>query len=245
MNQLNILGRGNIYIGGAFAHSRRANLTVQTATYNTEVMALQNGTEVATGSQEITYYDVIEATGNASAPVFKTKYTAIGTTTGGVSNNDEIGRIYIMNADGTMGQEYKQVATIGQEAAYEFTYDSSSKTITFNDKNEKKNAPVFEDKLVCAYTYKTADTAQRIELHSDAIPALVLVTAYGIAKDVCTGDLFPCTVEGTAQVDGNWSFELTADGDPVVQDLTMNFVRGCVGNKLYDFTVSTEDEEGA
>ena len=48
-----------------------------------------------------------------------------------------------------------------------------------------------------------------------------------------------------AQVDGNWSFELTADGDPVVQDLTMNFVRGCVGSKLYDFTVSTEDEEGA
>lgn len=237
------MGRGNVYIGGAFAHSRRANLTVQTATYNTEVMALQNGTEVATGSQEITYYDVIEATGTATAPVFKTKYTAIGTTTGGVSNSDEIGRIYIMNADGTMGQEYKQVATIGQTAAYEFTYDSTTKTITFNDKDEKKNAPVFEDKLVCAYTYKTSDTAQRIELHSDAIPALVLVTAYGIAKDVCTGDLFPCTVEGTAQVDGNWSFELTADGDPVVQDLTMNFVRGCVGSKLYDFTVSTEDED--
>ena len=203
-------------------------------------MALQNGTEVATGSQELTYYDVIEAGGTSTAPVFKTKYKAIGTTTGGVSNNDEIVHIYIMNGDGTMGKEYKQVATLSGAAAAEFTYDSSTKVITFNDK--ENGAPVYEDKLVCAYTYKTADNAQRIELHTDAIPALVLVTAYGIAKDTCTGDLFPCTVEGTAQIDGNWTFELTADGDPVVQDLTMNFVRGCIGNKLYDFTVSTEDE---
>lgn len=203
-------------------------------------MALQNGTEVATGSQELTYYDVIEAGGTSTAPVFKTKYKAIGTTTGGVSNNDEIVHIYIMNGDGTMGKEYKQVATLSGTAAAEFTYDSGTKVITFNDK--ENGAPVYEDKLVCAYTYKTADNAQRIELHTDAIPALVLVTAYGIAKDTCTGDLFPCTVEGTAQIDGNWTFELTADGDPVVQDLTMNFVRGCIGNKLYDFTVSTEDE---
>ena len=45
-----------------------------------------------------------------------------------------------------------------------------------------------------------------------------------------------------AQVDGNWTFELAADGDPVVQNLSMEFVRGCLENKLYDFTVHTEDE---
>ena len=42
-----------------FAHSRRATFTVESATFNTEVMAIQNGTEIATGSQEITYYDTI------------------------------------------------------------------------------------------------------------------------------------------------------------------------------------------
>ena len=229
------MGRGNSYIGGGFAHSKRATFTVETATYNTEVMALQNGTEVATGSQELTVYDVITAGGTSTAPTFKTKFKAIGT------ENEEIGFVYIVNADGTYGHQFKQVAVLSESAADEFTYDSSTKTITFNDKGSS-NKPTFTDRIACAYTYKSADNAQRIELRTDTIPATVLVTAYGIAKDVCTGDLFPCTIEGMAQVDGNWTFELTADGDPVVQNLSMEFVRGCLENKLYDFTVHTEDE---
>ena len=67
------------------AHSKRATFTVESATYNTEVMALQNGTEVATGSQEITCYDVSPAGGNAVAPTFNTEYKSIGDA------NQEIG----------------------------------------------------------------------------------------------------------------------------------------------------------
>ena len=217
------------------AHSKRATFTVESATYNTEVMALQNGTEVATGSQEITCYDVISAGGNAEAPTFKTKYKAIG------SANQEIGFVYILNADGTYGRQFKQVATLNQTAADEFTYDSQTRAITFNNKDGANN-PTFTDKIVCAYTYKTADNAQRIELRTDTVPAVALVTAYGIAKEVCSGDLFPCVLEGRAQIDGNYTFELTADGDPVVQNVSMEFVRGCLEDKLYDFTVYTEDE---
>ena len=55
-------------------------------------MALQNGTEVATGSQEITCYDVISVGGKAEAPTFKTKYKAIG------SANQESGLGYIRKA---------------------------------------------------------------------------------------------------------------------------------------------------
>lgn len=199
-------------------------------------MALQNGTEIATGSQEITYYDMIENSGTDVAPAFKTKFKAVGTT------NEEIGFVYILNADGTYGKKFTQVATLNTTAADEFTYDSETKTITFNDKGKGDHAPAAGDKLACAYTFKTADNAQRLELRTDTIPSVALVTAYGIAKDVCTGDLFPCVIEGRAQIDGNWTFELTADGDPVVQNLSMEFVRGCLENKLYDFTVYTEDE---
>lgn len=45
-----------------------------------------------------------------------------------------------------------------------------------------------------------------------------------------------------AQIDGNWNFDLSADGDPAVQNLSMEFVKGCMENKLYDFKVYTEDE---
>lgn len=198
-------------------------------------MALQNGTEVATGSQEITCYDVISAGGNTETPTFKTKYKAIGHA------NQEIGFVYILNADGTYGRQFKQVVTPNQTAADEFTYDSQTRAITFNNKNGANN-PTLTDKIVCAYTYKTADNAQRIELRTDTVPAVALVAAYGIAKDVCSGDLFPCVLEGRAQIDGNYTFELTADGDPVVQNVSMEFVRGCLEDKLYDFTVYTEDE---
>lgn len=198
-------------------------------------MALQNGTEVATGSQEITCYDVISAGGDVGAPTFSTKYKAIGTA------GQEIGFVYILNEDGTCGRQFKQVTVLSGSAADEFTYDSGTKLITFNDKDTDNN-PVFTDKIVCAYTRKTADTAQRIELRTDTIPAVALVTAYGIAKDVCSGDLFPCVLEGRAQIDGNYTFELTADGDPVVQNVSMEFIRGCLEDKLNDFTVYTEDE---
>lgn len=205
-------------------------------------MAVQNGTEIATGSQKITYYDTITATGTSSAPVFKTKFTAVGTTTAGVSNDDEIGFIYLLNSDGTYGEKYVQVKTLGAQPAREFTYDSASKIITFNTATASL-APVFEDSLACAYQYKTGSTAQRIELTSYAVPPTVLVSAYGIARDTCTGDLFPCVIEGQAQVDGNWNFDLTADGDPVVQNLSMEFVKSCTSNNLYNFTIYTSDDE--
>ena len=48
---------------------------------------------------------------------------------------------------------------------------------------------------------------------------------------------------GLAQVDGNWNFDLSADGDPAVQAFNMEFVRGCGSKKLYDFKVYTEEEE--
>ena len=69
----------------------------------------------------------------------------------------------------------------------------------------------------------------------------MLVTAYGLAKDVCTGELYPCQVDGMAQVDGNYSFDLSADGEPAVHSLNMEFVKTCRGKKLYDFVVYTDD----
>ena len=105
-------------------------------------------------------------------------------------------------------------------------------------------APVKGDTIVCAYQFKTADNAQKIELDAGSTPSTALVSAYGIARDICTGDLFPCVIEGTVQIDGNWNFDLSADGDPVVQNLTMEFVKSCVSSNLYTFTIYTEDEAG-
>ena len=76
-------------------------MNVTVATFNTEVLAIQNGTEVVTGSTPITYYDVIEAAGGK----YKTKFTATGPA------DNEIKFVYIVGADGTYSKTYKQAAT--------------------------------------------------------------------------------------------------------------------------------------
>ena len=187
---------------------------------------MQNGTEIATGNTEITYYDVIESDNTGK---FFTKFTASGTV------GSEIGYVYIINDDGTYAKVYEQSAVASEG---KFAYSTVNKEITFSD-----DGPARGDKLACAYKFRTAANAQKIVVNSDAIPPVVMVAAYGIAKDTCTGELFPCVVEGQAQIDGNWNFDLSSDGEPVVQSLSMEFVKGCVGKELYSFTVFTEDEE--
>lgn len=223
-------GAGNVYIGTGFGHSRRSTLTVESATFNTEVMAIQNGTEIATGSHELTAYDVLEVGADATENGVKTKHTAIGTA------NAEIGYVYLLNADGTYGKTLEQAAAA---ASGKFKYDSSTKTLTFFAGDVATG-----DQIACAYTYKTGTTAQKITMSADAIPATVLVSAYGVARDVCSGESFPCVIEGQAQMDGDWNFDLQADGDPVTQNLTMEFVRSCQSNKMYDFIIYTDEEDG-
>lgn len=222
-------GQGNVYIGGGFAHSRRATFNVTVATWNTDVLAIQNGTEVATGSTEITQYDVISPVGGT----YKTTFTAQGAV------GSEVGFVYIVRDDGTYGKSYSQVQTV--TAAGQFAYSTATKEITFFAGDEPEDGRM----LAMSYQFRTADNAQKIVINSDGIPPTVLVSAYGIAKDVCTGELFHAVIEGQAQVDGNWNFDLAADGEPVVQNLAMEFVKGCISKELYTFTIYTEDEGDA
>lgn len=222
-------GRGNTYIGAGFAHSRRATMNVTVATWNTEVMALQNGTEVVTGSTEITYYDTITVGAGGTAT---TKFKAIG------AEGSEVSFVYKVKNDGTYEESWTQAATA--ESAGQFSYEADTKTISFFSTDPNK--PVEGDTLVCAYKFKSADNAQTIEINSDGIPDVVLVSAYGVARDICTGELFPAVIEGQAQIDGNWNFDLSADGEPAVQSLNMEFVKGCLDKTLYTFKVFTEDE---
>ena len=158
-------------------------------------MAIQNGTEIATGSQEITYYDTITVGATTT-----TTFTALGTA------GSEIGFIYPLNSDGTYGEPYVQVASIGTSAAREFTYTPGTKTIEFNTVSSPSEAPVTGEQIVCAYTFATADNAQRIELTSDSTPVYRSRSAYGIAVTFALANysrafwkaLFRLTVTGTS-----------------------------------------------
>ena len=220
-------GRGNVYIGGGFAHSRRATMNVTVATFNTEVMAVQNGTEVYDGSTEVTKYDVISA--DAQGKYFTT-YTAIGDV------GNEIKFVYIVGNNGTYSKTYTQAAVASTGS---FAYSTETKEVTFAE----GDGPAAGERIACSYDFRSASNAQKIVIEAGSIPDTVYAVAYGLAKDQCTGELFPCQVRGQAQIDGNWNFDLSADGEPIVQSLNLEFVKGCINDTLYEFIVYTEDEE--
>lgn len=201
-------------------------------------MAVQNGTEVTTGSTEITYYDTITV---GAGGTVTTKFKAVG------FDGLQISFVYKVKEDGTYEKSWSQVKKPNEEPDNwtptengTFTYNPKDKSINFATADPDK--PVEGDTLVCAYKFKSANNAQTIEINSDGIPDVVLVAAYGIARDICTGELFPAVIEGQAQIDGNWNFDLSADGEPAVQSLNMEFVKGCLDKTLYTFKVFTEDE---
>ena len=216
--------RGNVYIGGGFGHSKRAKLNVSVATWNTEVMALQNGTIIDTGANKVNYYDTIVVGADGKVA---TKFKAEGIEGG------ELGFIYKLAADGTIAETYTQGADAEEGM---FVYDADTKEVTFAD-TEK---PAEGDYFACSYAFIPA-ASQKMSISGTKIPETVLVDAYGLAKDICTGDLFPCVISGQAQVDGNWNFDVSADGEPAEQSLALEFVKGCLTDELYTFTIFTEE----
>ena len=218
-------GRGNTYIGNGFSHSQTATLNVTTATWNTEILALQNGTVVSKGTTQITEHDTIEYKDDK----YVTKFTALGVA------GAEIGYIYIDLGDGTPTKAYEQSDTAAPGL---FEYDPTTKEITFDtaDLTALDGATIS-----CAYDRATETNAQKIQISGNSVPATVLVSAYGLANDICSGDLFPCLVEGRAVVDQNYTFDLAADGEPAVQSLNMEFVMGCNSDSLYTFTIYTDE----
>ena len=223
------MGRGNVYIGRGFSHSKRATLEVEMATWNTTVMAAQNGTELVTGAVEITEKEVL----TVSAGNYYTKYKPEGAA------GDEIGFAYLIGEDGTLAAEFTQGATASTGV---FTYSGATKMLTFSASDK---TTINSGSLMVAYTRKTDTNAQQLTVSGKGIPDTALVTAYGLAADICSGVLYPCQVDGMAQIDPAWSFELSADGDPAVQSLKLEFLKTCQSDKLYTFTVYTEDVPSA
>lgn len=206
-------------------------------------MAAQNGAIVETGVDSVTQYDFIQAVAGATAQdntVLKTTYKAIGAA------GTEIGFLYKLNDDGTPETTLTQIPASETLTSGKFKYDKDTKEFTFyTSENPAANEyPVAGDYYACVYEFKPAGSS-RIKISGDSIPDVCIATFYGLARDICNGELYPAQIKGRVQIDGNWSFDVSADGDPAVQDLSMEFVKGCLENDLYTFTIYTDEEDNA
>lgn len=219
-------GRGNAYIGGAFGHSKRARIEIQKATWNTDVVATQVGTTTIIGSNKnAVKYEIKEV---STADEITTTFTALGTV------GAEIGFVYILNSDGSFKTTLEQAAAV---AAGKIAYAPLTKKITFNT----GEAPI-GTKVAFAYKFDAGTSAKTIKVETDKFPPLVKATAFGLIKDLCTGELFQMELVGQAQVDPNWNWDLGAEAEPSVQNFNLEFTKGCLNNSLYDIIVYNEED---
>lgn len=234
-------GKGNSYIGRGFGHSKHATFNIENATWNTDVLAAQNGTDVVMDETTYTKYvqiDLKESTTEYDLTLPAVKKTGatryIGTIYGTQKDGDYV-KVLTEDAAASAGKfTYTAEVTGGEAKPAKITLDTSDVT----DMITKLGCT----KLSMAYTIKSKATAQRINIKTNTMPDTALVTAYGLVADICDGSLYPCIVHGMAQIDGNWTWELSADGDPAVHNISMEFVAGCESDDLYSIIIDTDEE---
>lgn len=234
-------GKGNSYIGRGFGHSKHATFNIENATWNTDVLAAQNGTDVVMGETTYTKYVQINLKENTTEydltlPAVKktgaTRY--IGTIYGTQKDGDYV-KVLTEDDTASAGKfSYTEEVTSGTIKPAKITLDTSDVT--------EMITKLGCTKLSMAYTIKSKAAAQRINIKTNTMPDTALVTAYGLVADICDGSLYPCVVHGMAQIDGNWTWELSADGDPAVHNISMEFVAGCESDDLYSIIIDTDEE---
>lgn len=234
-------GKGNSYIGRGFGHSKHATFNIENATWNTDVLAAQNGTDVVMG--ETTYTKYVQIDLKKDTTEYDLTLPAVKKT----GATRYIGTIYGTQKDG----DYVKVLTEDDTASsWKFSYtpevtsgEIKKAKITLNEADVIAMVQNFGcTKLSMAYTIKSKEAAQRINIKTNTMPDTALVTAYGLVADICDGSLYPCIVHGMAQIDGNWTWDLSADGDPAVHNISMEFVAGCESDDLYSIIIDTDEE---
>lgn len=228
-------GRGNVRIGRGFAHSRHATLNVESATFNMDVLAAQNGTDIKTGKTTRTKYVEVPL-------VAGQKTYDVAAATKGTNDAHYIDVVYFLTSDGTKVASVLEDTAATTQGKFGYTAGSGKGTITLNetDLSTYMGEGYLATKIGMAYDVETGSDAAVIHVEAGAVPDTVLVSAYGIASDKCTGKFYKAQIEGRAQIDGNWSFDVSADGDPAVHSLSLEFLKDCGSSDLYTFMVFTE-----
>lgn len=234
-------GKGNSYIGRGFGHSKHATFNIENATWNTDVLAAQNGTDVVMGETTYTKYVQIDLKEDTAVydlvlpAVKKTGATLyIGTIYGTQKDGDYVKVLKEDSAASSGKFTYTAEVTEGEAKPAKITLDNSDV--------EEMVKTLGCTKLSMAYTVKSSAVAQRINIKTSTMPDTALVTAYGLVADICDGSLYPCIVHGMAQIDGNWTWDLSADGDPAVHNISLEFVAGCESDDLYSIIIDTDEE---
>lgn len=179
------------------------------------VLAAQTGTEVEQGTFKVRITDVMTVNGNKCS----TSKTAVGTI------GDEIGTIYIKNANGSLGTKIEQDATAASD---KFTYDPTTKEIVLTGIDDGTEVVAFYDVEV-----ESARISNDSEKYSKVLKLYIDV----ILQDSCDVEYAGQIIIQRADVSGE--FELNLGGDNFAHAFEAeSLAGGCTGStNLWDLIV--------
>lgn len=129
------------------------------------LLEVQTGGKFETKATEVMWTDYLTVAGAKASTLYK----AVGTT------GAEIEALYVRNADGTLGEEFTQVASA--PASKKFSYDPAKKALTFN-------ADVTDGTEVVVH-YKRRITADVLDNESDVYSEKCTLYVDAMGEDKC------------------------------------------------------------
>lgn len=193
------------------------------------LLELQTGGTFKNKATKVLWTDNITATkttgDNATTSEATTSYTAVGTT------GAEIENIYVKNANGTLGAQLVQASEL---AAGKFTYDPSTKKLTFN------LSEVADGAEIVAY-YKRNITADVLENKSDVFSGKATLFVDALGEDKCNNIYRVQFYIPKADFSGEFSFEM-GDNQTVHSFEAEALVGACgIGGTMWTYTIFGAD----
>ena len=216
-------GAGNPKLVG-FSHSKMATATLKEAIYDLRTVSTITGSGITTGTNtDIMHYDEVTITTNAGV----TEKTALGTV------DAEIGYAYVLGSDGAFSTELTQDATTPSASA--FVYDVGTKAITTSGLADGT-------KLAMFYRVTAAASTHTIDSLTSEYAKTVKAVGFGFATDACTGERYGCQIiMDRAKVSDTIELAITADGEPSTLPVTLEALKSCVSDKLFQMVIFESD----
>lgn len=215
-------GVGNVYINGD-SHSKRTTISTEAATFDINQVGLITGTNVATGATSVNFVENLTIASNAAT----TTHTATGTA------GAEIIALQELDSSGNVVQEYTQVAAT--PATGTFTYTAGTKALAFFA-GDMANGVIIR----VVYNVATDANAMTITNATNKFAGQAKFVFESIVKDACGTIYGAQLVVYKAKINGTWSFDLAADGEPAVLAMNLEALKPCGQNKLWDLVIYDE-----
>lgn len=212
-----ITGRGGRTIG-SLKRNKTATFTATNGLIVGGALSAQTGTDIESGSFNVRVMEVMTVNSNSATGTQE----AVGTT------GNEIGSVYIRNANGSMGKKFTQVAS--EPATGQFTYTPVSKSFTFFEGD-------IDDGTEVVAFFDVETTATKISNDSETYSKVLDLYIDATAQDNCD-NAYHVQIH-IPRADFSGEFELAMGGDPSVHAIEVeSLAGGCTGStKLWDFIV--------